>query len=303
MQGKPKDFWGKIGTDTAATVTSWQPLEARCADVAAVTEPLLYNTVFRSRFGTLLGQKPLRGTQVARLCVLAALHDVGKVNHSLQDRAYSRSGPRTGHVSPFMDFMHWNGPESDEIIAAVALASICEGFDWEDDCVAFLLASFCHHAHPIHSSPHFRPELWRVNEKRAPLEEMRDLRRAANSWFPEALDANALSFPHSIEFQHAFNDLLTLADWIGSDEDFFPYADDNSDRTPFARQRTSEAILHLGLAPKRFRAKLEPNKPGFEAIAPAGYSPYPIQRECGFPRTRWDSPLLSRLREMGVGIC
>lgn len=259
---------------------SWQPLEAHSADVAAVTEALLRSTILQSRFGCLLDQKCLSDVQIARLCVLTAFHDVGKVNHGFQDHAYSNSARRTGHVAPLIDFMDWDEQEKGDIIAALDLEGMLNWFDSEEDLVALLLATFSHHGRPVRPSPHFRPELWRANEKRNPMEEMRNLRRKAQHWFPDAWDANGQVFSHSTEFQHAFNGLLTLADWIGSDEQFFPYADDRSDRMPLARQRAREAIVRLGLTPRRFRTDLGPDRPGFETIAPADYSPRPIQQEC-----------------------
>jgi CRISPR-associated endonuclease/helicase Cas3 len=273
-------LWGKLRQDKSGKGIACHPLEAHCADVAAVMEAILQQTVLRSRLGHLLNQRELSRGQISRLCVFAALHDVGKVNHGFQDRAYSRGARRTGHVSPLIDFMDWDGQEKADIIAALDLERMCNWFDSEDDCVAFLLAAFSHHGRPVRPTPHFRPELWQANERRNPIEEMRNLRRKVYDWFPDALDINAHVFPHSTEFQHAFNGLLTLADWIGSDEQFFPYADDESDRMPFARQRADEAIARLGLVPKRFRTKLVSDRPGFETIAPAGYSPHPIQQEC-----------------------
>ena len=280
MEGIPKGFWAKIRRDKAGVVTSWQPLEAHCADVAAVTEALLKHSILRSRLGRTLGQERLSDVQIARLCVLAALHDAGKVNHGFQDRAYSRNAPRIGHVSPLIDFMDWSEGEKSDIIEALNLAMMCDWFDSEDDLVAFLLTTFSHHGKPVHPSPRFNPELWRANEKRDPINEMRHLRLKAYQWFPDAADDSGPVFPHSIEFQHAFNGLVTLADWIGSDEKFFPYATDNSDRTPFARQRAHDAIIHLGLAPRRFRTSLGSERPGFAAVAPGNYSPRPIQQEC-----------------------
>ena len=253
MEGIPNAFWAKIKSNEIGTVISWQPLQAHSANVAAVTEALFTHTILRSRLGHLLDQESLSDVQIGRLCVLAALHDVGKVNHGFQNRACSCSAPRIGHVSPLIDFMNWDGQERDEIIEALDLKVMCNWFESEDDLVAFLLATFSHHGKPIRPSPHFRPELWRENKARNPIGEMCSLRHVASRWFPNAFDTNTPAFPHSTEFQHAFNGLLTLADWIGSDEQFFPYADDNSDRMPFARQRAHDAIIHLGLAPKRFR--------------------------------------------------
>jgi len=301
MKGIPKNFWAKIRTDEASKAVSWQPLEAHCADVAAVTEALFKHSILRSRLGYILAEERLSDVQTARLCVLAALHDVGKVNHGFQDRAYSRSAPRVGHVSPLIDFMYWSEGEKSDIIEALNLAMMCDWFESEDDLVTFLLTTFSHHGKPVHPSPRFSPELWRANEKRDPINEMRHLRFKAYQWFPDALDDSGPVFPHSIEFQHAFNGLVTLADWIGSDEKFFPYATDNSDRMPFARQRAHDAIIHLGLAPRRFRTSLGPERPGFAAVAPGNYSPRPIQQECARLPNYEDGSLVILESDTGSG--
>jgi len=301
MKGSPAAFWAKTDSDKAGHLVSWHPLEAHSADVAAVAEALLKHTVLQSRLARCLDQECLSDVQIARLCVLAALHDVGKVNHGFQDRAYSRSARRIGHVSPLVDFMDWDEQEKADIITALDLKGMLNWFDSEEDLVAFLLATFSHHGRPIRPSPRFRPELWQANEKRDPIKEMRNLRHAANHWFPDALDVNAHVFPHSTEFQHAFNGMLTLADWIGSDKQFFPYEDDGSDRMPFARQRARKAIVRLGLAPRRFRTDLGPDRPGFETIAPTDYSPRPIQQECDKLRDYEDGSLTILESDTGSG--
>jgi len=176
MKGIQKGFWAKINFDERGTVASWQPLEAHCADVAAVTEALLKRSILRSRLGYILAQERFSDVQTARLCVLAVLHDVGKVNHGFQDRAYSHNAPRIGHVAPLIDFMDWTEGEKSDIIEALNLAMMCDWFESEDDLVAFLLSTFSHHGKPVHPSPRFSPELWRANEKRDPINEMRHLR-------------------------------------------------------------------------------------------------------------------------------
>jgi CRISPR-associated endonuclease/helicase Cas3 len=114
MKGPVKRFWAKLVRNEAGEAVSWQPFQVRSADVAAVTEAFLKRTIRRSRFGRLLEQEALSDVQIARLSVLAALHDVGKVNHGFQDRAYSRSAPRIGHVSPLINFIKWSGPEKEQ---------------------------------------------------------------------------------------------------------------------------------------------------------------------------------------------
>ncbi|MEM8960046.1 MAG: HD domain-containing protein [Acidobacteriota bacterium] len=61
------------------------------ADVAACAEALLTRTLLRRRLARLGGQDDLTDGQIARFCVLAALHDMGKANRGFQNRI-RRSG-------------------------------------------------------------------------------------------------------------------------------------------------------------------------------------------------------------------
>jgi CRISPR-associated endonuclease/helicase Cas3 len=161
LNGKPTDFWAKLQRDDEGRPIHWHPLSAHCADVAAVAEGLLADTVLRSRLGRLLGQTELSETQVGRLCVLTALHDVGKVNHGFQDLALDPATPRVGHVSPLVDFMKADGRAKNEIVEALGLQEMLAWFASQRELVAFLLATFGHHGRPVAPSHRFRPDLWR----------------------------------------------------------------------------------------------------------------------------------------------
>jgi len=274
-------LWAKIATDDQGAVVSWHALEAHSADVAAVLEALLTRTVLRARLGRILGQDQLSAVQIARLCVLAALHDAGKVNHGFQERAHRKDAPRIGHVSPFVSFMDWDGQEKNAIVSALGLEQMLAWFESEEALVASLLAAFCHHGRPIRpSSSRFDPNLWRATGKRNPVDELRAMRSEAELWFPRAMDSEAQPFPPSTEFQHAFNGLLTLADWIGSDERFFAYEMGSTERIVYARQHASIALVQLGLAPDKARTDLGSKRPGFADVVPADYSARPIQQAC-----------------------
>lgn len=67
------------------------------ADVAAVAEAVLRLPVWRRRFSA-LALRELDDTDIARLCVLAALHDVGKFNLGFQAKGLPELGPTAGHV-------------------------------------------------------------------------------------------------------------------------------------------------------------------------------------------------------------
>ena len=278
MRGIPDGFWAKLHVDEDGLAVRWHPLHAHCAEVAAVTEILLRDTVLRRRFGQLLDQQRLTEPQIARLSVMAALHDAGKVNHGFQNRARKSSTLRIGHVSPFVDFMCAEGPEKQRIIEALGLRQMAEWFSSEQELVAFLLATFAHHGCPATPGHRFRPDLWRRKGNRDPIAAIHRLRETATRWFPAAFSGENTPFPPSPALQHAFNGLVTLADWIASDEQIFPYAKEDTEWIEEARQRAQRAVRRLGLKPDGARASMGSTRPGFNTVFDD--SPRPIQRVC-----------------------
>ena len=79
-------------------------LEHHCADVAACFEAILEDPVSRRRFAVAAGQEPLHPTTLARLTVLAFLHDFAKINSGFQFKVRNpndypgRPPPRMSHV-------------------------------------------------------------------------------------------------------------------------------------------------------------------------------------------------------------
>lgn len=278
VKGVPEGFWAKIHRDCDGRTVAWHPLQAHCAEVAAVTEVLLRETVLRHRFGRLLDQQSVAEPQIARLSVLATLHDAGKVNHGFQDRAKESPTLRTGHVSPFVDFMCAEDPEKQQIIQALGLREMADWFRSEQDLVAFLLATFAHHGRPVSPGHGFRPDLWRPKGHRNPMAGIGRLREAAARWFPAAFSGENTPFPPSPALQHAFNGLVTLADWIASDEQIFPYANEDTEWIEQARKRAQLAIQRLGLNPDGARASMGSARPGFKTVS--DHSPRPIQQVC-----------------------
>src|SRR5690554_4823601 len=100
MDGRPTGFWGKVSFGEDGFPLRWHPLADHCADVAASLEALLAQSLVRRRLASLAGQSDLDEFQIARLCVLAALHDVGKFNLGFQAKANPHASPAetAGHV-------------------------------------------------------------------------------------------------------------------------------------------------------------------------------------------------------------
>jgi len=91
--------WGKWQADDR-----FHRLEHHCTDVAACFEAILEDPVPRRRFAVASGQDPLHPTTLARLAVLAFLHDFAKINSGFQfevrdPKSYpGRLPPRMSHV-------------------------------------------------------------------------------------------------------------------------------------------------------------------------------------------------------------
>jgi len=75
----------------------WHPLADHCADVAVVVEGLVRLPVWRDRLARLAGQQ-LTDVCWARICVLAALDDIGKLNLGFQAKGRPALGATAGHV-------------------------------------------------------------------------------------------------------------------------------------------------------------------------------------------------------------
>lgn len=286
MKGKPTGYWGKLKRDDeTGEVQCWHPLDAHCADVAAVTNVLLSESILRDRLQQLHGERELTDEHVDRLCVLSALHDAGKFNHGFQERAGSPDGPFVGHVGEIVNAVNSYDEMADAILDALDVFALADWFETgerEKQLQAFLLMVFGHHGRPVAPDYSFKSSRWKPRNDRDPIRGIADLRQRTEEWFPGAFENNINPFSGCPEFQHAFNGILTLADWIASDEEFFPYADNVDGYFSRAVRRAEDAVTQLGLDPSGIRRILQQQgSPEFSTIAPAEYSPRPVQNACG----------------------
>ncbi len=273
MEAAPGGFWAKLCRDEDGRISGWKSLVAHSAEVAAVAEALLKCSILGPRCAHLLGRQHLDEPRVGRLCVLSALHDVGKVNHEFQDRAARADGRRGGHVSPLVNFLKRGEAQ---VIEALGLAGMADWFETEEDFIAFLLAAFGHHGLPVTPKSEFRARLWASRGGRDPLGEMARIRQEVEQWFPAAFGPGVEPFPNCPALQHAFNGLLTLADWIASDERLFPLRGNSPRDVALARPPARRALVALGLLADQARGLLGPSRPSFDMIC--GFEPHPVQR-------------------------
>lgn len=269
MRGVPTTFWGKLRrlSDNPAE-WGWHPLLDHCADVAAVTQTLLQLPVWQRRLARLAGRE-LGAADRARLCVLAALHDVGKLNLGFQAKGRTDLGTTAGHVA--------------EAVAAVAREDVLPSLNrlsgWGDSVGPLLLSAISHHGRP-HSlnsvAAGFQASWWRARDGLDPRAGCEKIVESCQRWYPEAFEAGA-KLPDEAAFGHAFAGVVMLADWIGSDTRFFRFSEPDEDRMPFARVKALEAIAALALdVPHEARVDATARTP-FARVAPEGYVARPAQ--------------------------
>lgn len=258
-------LWGKL-FPRRAPFQSWHPLADHCTDVAAVAEALLALPLIQRRLAALAGVETLPPLWIARLCVLAFLHDFGKANHRFQ----RGDG---GHVSEAV------------YVAADAARRQQTGLDAIEPWAAngrYLLAIILgHHGEPpdFEATNPFGP-LWTPTPERDPVAGVGALVAAARQGWPAAFEAGGPPLPDLVErapFWHAFLGLLQLADWLGSDvaADAFPFSEAGAPpRIEGSRARSRDLMVSLGLDPMRLRQAL-PASFDFSAVSP--YPPSPFQ--------------------------
>lgn len=268
MVPKPA-YWAKLDSEGG-----WHPLIAHLADVAAVTNRLLADdSIIAARLSHLAGKRgSLDPGLRSALTFLAALHDIGKVNHGFQERRYQdprkRSVPHEGHVQVvFRSLRHQ--PFVEALLGALAPMSEYEDSDELSDLLA---ATIAHHGRPIDA----RREqllgygglsaLWEETEAtgRAPLQEIGLIGEIASVW--SGIDAAELpkSLPQDPRFTHLFAGTLTLADWLGSTATAFPFAPEASDDAvgywEEAQKRADHACRRVGVVAARRTLHVAPGE-------------------------------------------
>ncbi len=263
MQSLPKKytsrFWAKSDRNNPARI---HLLEHHLADVGACFEALLEQPIIRRQLAHTAGQNDIDAATAARLCVFAALHDIGKVNVGFQTQIWGnedlppgeRRPGRAGHTLDLTPVL--NGEDD----ATYRWFYEALGWWWDaveswDDCggeavCGLLVASLSHHGRPLQlegqRSKH--PQLWRRFGGLDPQECVTRIGRLVRQWFPAAFADNGPPLPSAPAFQHQFLGLCNLADWIGSNEVWFKYVDEPQDdymRT--ARRQARDAVRTVGL--------------------------------------------------------
>ena len=280
-------------------------LEHHLADVGACFEALLAQPTIRQRLARSGGLGSLDDATAARLALFAALHDIGKVNIGFQTKIWEPQYLRdlknriafrnVGHTLDIVPVLTDKDRETAGWFFG-ALGWWNEATEsWDDDggqtVCALFIATLSHHGLPLqldggHAA---NPGVWRGYGNLKPGDYVRRIGELARQWFPAAWEPGAPSLPSAPAFQHMFLGLCTLADWLGSNETWFPYRDEpDGNYMMEARGRARDAIEKVGLDLSQQRTAMAGGSPDFGQLF--GFDANAIQRAAA-----QDAPLDERL--------
>jgi CRISPR-associated endonuclease/helicase Cas3 len=264
----------RTGCAALGAVVAWRSLIDHCADVAAVFSAILDIPGVRERVANLSDLNTPGTLNCRRLAVLAALHDFGKANWGFRAR-WRAEAPSIGHVREA-----WMAVKQPQICARlVRVLPLRECAEWFGS--GALAMAIGHHGTPLNpeaDDPDDRA-LWTPRDGDDPVASLTPLGQAIRQWMPEAFDSSPAQ-PMNARAWSMISGLLTLADWIGSDERFFPLAPVDQSEIGVARFAQSSAaagaiLRRIGFDADVARRVLAPGV-DFASISP--HPPRPIQR-------------------------
>ena len=257
-------FWAKATPYGTRGPERIHLLSHHLADVGATMEALLRQPTIRHRVASAGGLDDLPESTIARLAVFAALHDIGKANVGFQCRIWPRVDgaslpPRVGHTVDLAPVL--TGLDLEAAIwfyDAIGWGVITTWDDRGGEVASdMLVATLSHHGDPIalEGARLANPAAWRAFGSIDPAAEIPAIGRAVREWFPAAWDPAAPPLPPAPAFQHMFLGLCTLADWIGSNTEWFPFSSGSDpayiDRS---RKQAARALRDIGLDIEEQRA-------------------------------------------------
>ncbi len=306
-------FWAKACPYRECGPERIHLLTHHLADVGACLEVLLAQPTIRGRLAACAKQTDIDATTAARLCVLASLHDIGKVNLGFQTQIWLdedfpwgrrrfRSAGHTADLTPVLN-------DADTETAAWFFQAL--GWweeataQWDDrggkTVCALLIAALSHHGRPLQLEGvrQANPALWRRFEALHPQQEVERIGDMVKGWFPKAFTKGAPPLPSAPAFQHMFLGLCNLADWLGSNTTWFPYEDrPQDDYIQQARRSARRALEAVGLDVERQRALLSGIQPTFDGLFP--FAMNAVQSAAG-DDVPLDAPLAIIESETGSG--
>ncbi len=285
----PAAAFGKLTRDQDGKVVAWLPLVDHLLDVATCFASLCTIRGVCRSLDCAAGRK-LAAPDLARLTVLAFLHDLGKANSGFQAKRWPRGAVPAGWPKPCGHglegrMLFTDEPFLEPLQARLPLSAMEV---WGEATATLLVASLSHHGRPIVAgSADWARAIWRPVQDRdgntvydpAPILGL--IGETALALYPDAFVDGAEPLPEAPAFGHLFAGLIQLADWIGSDTAHFPLSNGGEDRARTAPGYAERALTALGFDADGVRADLKRRAPTFAQVF--DNPPYPIQSAASAP--------------------
>ena len=251
--------WAKwAGADEEGGAVRIHLLEHHLADVGACFEALAAQPAIRRGLAHAGGMASLDEATAARLAVLAALHDIGKVNAGFQTKVWPaedlegrRRPGRAGHTLDLVPTLTGRDDTTGWFFDALGWDELLRWDDKGGEVVCGLfVATLSHHGRPVslQDTRSANPEIWREFGELSPRECAERVGELVREWFPKAFGADAPPLPDAAGFQHLFLGLCNWADWLGSNEEWFGYVDTpQPDYIDRARKIAKRVVSAVGL--------------------------------------------------------
>lgn len=236
--------WGKLDRDHTGQS---HHLAHHCADVAASFEAIIATKGWSDRLEHAAGTR-LNAVQRERLAVMVFLHDMGKLNTRFQMQA--TGGPSGGHRAEGRHILdHADQAALRPIFDALKIRDML-GWVSEEGLRDLLLASLSHHGSAVgqQSGHGLIKSAWAASADHDPARAAQLIGALLPQWFPHAFTPPQDPLPANPQFVHLFAGLVTLADFIGSKREVFPFLSElDRDYMISARARATQAVDRLGL--------------------------------------------------------
>ena len=241
-------FWGKAQPRDPDSGPDWHPLAYHCLDVSAVGKELIQrHHGLRRSVSNLLNLE--QEVVIPLICFLLCLHDVGKFAKKFQAKV-PRFFPDCFDENPAALRTYYDhGAGGLRLFDAVTHI-----FGLPSDTVWRPLFSAVagHHGMPPEARSNESERILRMDFGKPGIEASGKFIRQIKSVFSMKPEIPPLSDTAARSASHALAGLAVLADWIGSDQEWFPYCEPNKDLETYwaySRNKAIEAVRSAGLLP------------------------------------------------------